>query len=347
MRIVPHNCAVYGVDLGKTTFHIAGADQHGRPTLRIKLRRDALLQFFATASPARVGMEACPGSHWLARKLIAFGHDVKLIPAQFVKPYLKSNKNDTLDAEAIAEAVTRPTMRFVPVKRHEQLDMQALHRVRAQFVHQRTALVSQFRCFLLEYGIAIHTGIGMFRRDATRILADDSNDLTPTMRQLLTDLWSDFLRIDERVTALSGQIEASAKHDDVVQRLTTIPGIGPLGASALCAAIGNGKQFRSGRDLAAWIGLVPRQHTTGGKPTLLGISKRGNTYLRRLLVLGAQSCLMHLDRSRDRLGRWLDALESRMHHNKVVIALANKLARVAWVVLTRPGALYEKMDPRF
>ncbi|WP_196493339.1 IS110 family transposase, partial [Burkholderia territorii] len=185
MRIVSHSCAVYGVDPGKTTFHIAGADQHGRPTLRIKLRRDALLQFFATASPALVGMEACPGSHWLARKLIAFGHDVKLIPAQFVKPYLKSNKNDTLDAEAIAEAVTRPTMRFVPVKRHEQLDMQALHRLRAQFVHQRTALVSQFRCFLLEYGVAIHTGIGMFRRDATRILADDSNDLTPTMRQLL------------------------------------------------------------------------------------------------------------------------------------------------------------------
>ncbi|MCC8397626.1 IS110 family transposase [Paraburkholderia sp. MMS20-SJTR3] len=224
--------------------------------------------------------------------------------------------------------------------------MQALHRVRAQFVHQRTALVSQFRCFLLEYGIAIHACIGMFRRDATRILSDDSNDLTPTMRQLLTDLWSDFLRIDERVAALSSQIEASAKHD-VVQRLTTIPGIGPLGASALCAAIGNGKQFRSGRDLAAWIGLVPRQHTTGGKPTLPGISIRGNTYLRRLLVLGAQFYLMHLDRSRDRLGQWLDTLESSIHHNKVVIALANKLARVAWVVLTRPGALYEKMDPRF
>ena len=270
MRIVPHSCAVYGVDLGKTTFHIVGADRHGQPTLKIKLRRDALLQFFATASPARVGMEACPGAHWLARKLIAFGHDVRLIPAQFVKPYLKSNKNDTLDAEAIAEAVTRPTMRFVPVKRHEQLDMQALHRVRAQFVHQRTAIVSQLRCFLLEYGIAIHTGIGMFRRDATRILADDSNDLTPMMRQLLVELWSDFLRIDERVAALSGQIEALAQRDDVVHRLTTIPGIGPLGASALCAAAGDGKQFRSGRDLAAWIGLVPRQHTTGGKPMLLG-----------------------------------------------------------------------------
>lgn len=345
MRIVNHAFPTYGIDLGKMSFHVVGTDCHGKPGLRIKLRRDTLIEFFAKAQPSLIGMESCPGAHWLARRLLALGHTVRLIPPQFVKPYVKSNKNDTLDAEAIAEAVTRPTMRFVPVKRHDQIEVQALHRVREHLIGQRTAVINQCRAFLLEYGIAIRVGAGVFKHDLPRILTDDTNELTPAMRQLLADLWSDFNGLENRITSLSRQIEALASRDDAARRLMSVPGIGPLGASALCAAIGDGKQFRRGRDLAAWIGLVPRQYSTGGKPTLLGISKRGNAYLRRLLVLGAQSCLMHLDRSKDRLGLWLNSLEGRMHHNKVVIALANKLARVAWSILTKRGTSYRKLDP--
>lgn len=347
MRIVAHAFPTYGIDLGKMSFHVVGTNPDGKPALRIKLRRDALIAFFTKAQPALIGMESCPGAHWLARRLLAMGHRVRLIPPQFVKPYLKSNKNDTLDAEAIAEAVTRPTMRFVPVKRHDQLEVQALHRVREHLIQQRTAVINQCRSFLLEFGIAIRVGAGVFKTDLPHILADDANELTPAMRELLTELWGDFNRLESRIMSLSRQIEATANRDDAARRLMSIPGIGPLSATAICAAIGDGKQFKSGRDLAAWIGLVPRQHSTGGKPTLLGISKRGNAYLRRLLVLGAQTCLMHMDRGKDKLGIWLTGLECRMHHNKVVIALANKLARVAWAILTKPGASYGKLDPQF
>lgn len=337
------SCTVYGIDLGKTSFHVVGTDSNGLPTLRVKLRRDALLKLFTLARPALIGMESCPGAHWLARKLLSLGHQVKLIPPQFIKPYLKSNKNDTLDAEAISEAVTRPTMRFVPVKRYEQLDVQALHRVRSHLVSQRTALINQMRSFLLEYGIATQAGIGAFKIDVPQIVADESNELTVTMRHLLLDLWGDFRSLEQRITTVSRQIEELALSDDIIRRVMSVPGIGVLSASALCAAVGDGKQFKRGRDMAAWLGLVPRQHSTGGKPTLLGISKRGNSYLRRLLVLGAQSCLMHLNRSRDRLGIWLSALETRLPHNKIVVALANKLARIAWAILTKPGSFYLKV----
>ncbi|MFC7519113.1 IS110 family transposase, partial [Herbaspirillum sp. GCM10030257] len=238
MRIVAHAFPTYGIDLGKTSFQVVGTDLYGKPGLRIKLRRDGLIEFFAKAQPALIGMESCPGAHWLARRLLGLGHKVRLIPPQFVKPYLKSNKNDTLDAEAIAEAVTRPTMRFVPVKRHDQLEIQALHRVREHLIHQRTAVINQCRSFLLEYGIAIRVGAGVFKHDFPHILSDDANELTPAMRQLLTDLWSDFNQLELRITSLSRQIESTANRDDAARRLMSIPGIGPLGASAMCAAIG-------------------------------------------------------------------------------------------------------------
>jgi len=346
MRIA-EGIATYGIDLGKSKFHVVGLDQHGRVTLRRRFRRDGILQFFANVPAALIGMEACPGSHWLSRKLTTFGHTARIIPAQFVKPFVKSNKNDTIDAEAIAEAATRPSMRFVAIKRNDQFDVQALHRVRDRLVSSRTRLISQMRAFLLEYGIPLRNGAGLFRQELPAVVGDDTNELTPAMRAVLGELWNEFKGLDERVAAVSQQIEALAARDDTARRLTSIPGIGPLGATALLAAVGDGKQFRRGRDLAAWLGLVPKQYSTGGKTTLLGISKRGNPYVRRLLIHGARSCLLHLDRHRDRLGVWLDRLCVRMHPNKVVVALANKIARIAWTVLTRPGTSYERIDPRF
>jgi transposase len=262
-----------------------------------------------------------------------------------VRPYVKSNKTDTIDAEAIVEAVTRPTMRFVEVKQAEQIDLQALHRIRDQFVGNRTRLICQIRAFCLEYGIAIRQGAGVFKLDLPRVLADEANDLTPTMRRLLTELFADLKRLVTRIAELTHEIEAIAARDERARRLMTIPGIGPLGATALLAAAGRGQQFKKARDLAAWLGLVPQQYSTGGKVRMLGISKRGNRYVRRLLIHGARSCVIHLDRSRDRLGAWIGKLQSRMHINKVTVALAAKIARIAWVIMTRSGALYERRDP--
>lgn len=341
----PTNASVYGIDLGKNVFHVAGADSDGSIIGNWKLRRDSLLQFFRDALPALIGMEACPGSQWLARHLQAFGHRVRIIPAQFVKPYVKSNKNDVIDAAAIAEAVTRPTMRFVEIKTAAQAELQALHRIRDGMVANRTRLVCQMRGLCIEFGVAIHQGIGKFKADLPRVLANDENDLTPMMRHLLADLFSDLRRLEERIAEVTREIEANAAQDERARRLMTVPGIGPLVATAILASAGDGRQFRRARDMAAWLGLVPRQHSTGGKPTLLGISRRGNHYLRRLLIHGARSCVMHLDRSRDRLGAWIDELQKRMHVNKVTVALAAKVARVAWVILNRPGAIYERRDP--
>lgn len=347
MRTQAPAAAVYGIDLGKTYFHVVGTDPTGKPIRRAKLTRSNIFEFFANAPAATIGMEACPGSQWLARKLSALGHKVKIIPAQFVKPYVKSNKNDTIDAAAIAEAVTRPTMRFVQVKHTEQVDLQALHRARDLIVSSRTRLISQMRAFCLEYGLPIRNSPAAFKQAMPAIVADDKNDLTPAMRRLLESLWHDFRVLDERVAAVTAEIKAIASQSDLTRRLATVPGIGQLTATAIVAAVGSGKQFGTARDLAAWLGLTPAQYSTGGKTRLLGISKRGNGYVRRLLIHGARSCVMHLDRTRDRLGAWLDGLESRMHANKVVVALANKLARIAWVILTKPGALYERRDPHF
>lgn len=344
-RNAPTQAAVFGIDLGKTLFHVVGLDERGEVIQRAKFRRESLLQFFERAARTVVGMEACPGSQWLARKLEAMGHRVRIVPAQFVKPYVKSQKNDTTDAAAIAEAVTRPTMRFTQVRRPEQIDLQALHRIRDQLVASRTRVINQARAFCLEYGVAIRQGTGVFRLDMPRVLADEANDLTPSMRRLLADLFEDALRLDQRIAGVSREIEGLAARDDRARRLMTIPGIGPLAATALVAAIGDGRQFRRARDLSAWLGLVPREHSTGGKTRLLGITKRGNRYVRRLLIHGARSCMTHLNRTRDRLGPWLDGLTARMHANKVTIALAKKIARTAWAILARPGALNERRDP--
>ena len=238
-----------------------------------------------------MGMESRAGSQWIARKIQALGHKVRLIPAQFVKPYVKSNKSDIIDAEAIAEAATRPTMRFAALKTEEQADLQALHLVRDQMIGTRTRLINQMRAFCLEYGVALRQGAGLFKLDLPEALKDPANDLSSAMRKLLGELFDDLRQLEKRIADVTREIEAIADREDAARRLMTIPGIGALGATALLAAIGNGRQFQKARDLAAWLGLVPREYSTGGKQKLLGISKRGNRYVRKLLVHGARSAL--------------------------------------------------------
>ena len=281
-------------------------------------------------------MEACPGPQWLARKLIERGHDARIMPARFVKPSVKSNKNDTLDAEAVGP--TNHALHPSPTARADR--SQALHRVRERIVANRTALSNQIRAFCLEYGIAMRTGAGLLKLDVAPAFENEANDLTPAMRLLVASLMDDYRALEARVLSLDREIERLARTNEVANRLTTIPGVGPLGATALIAAVGDCRQFKRARDLAAWLGLVPRQNSTGGRAVLLGISKRGNPYVRKLLIHGARSCLLHLDRDQHALGRWLNRLVRRVHRNKAVVALANKIARMAWAVLTRPGALY-------
>lgn len=279
--------AAFGIDIGKKVFHVVALNASGAVIQRSKFSRDTLMSFFEVAPKVLVGMEACPGSQWLARRLIAMGHDARIIPARFVKPYVKSNKTDIIDAAAIAEAVTRPTMRFVEIRTPEQVDLQALHRIRDKLVSQRTALMNQARAFCIEYGLAMRIGAGGFHADIRAHLANQENDLTASMRALLEDLLGDLAYIEGRIKSVTAQVEACAREDDTVSRLMTIPGIGALGATALLAAAGDGRQFRRARDMAAWLGLVPAEHSTGGKQTLRGISKRGNKYVRRLIIHGA------------------------------------------------------------
>jgi len=334
--------AVLGIDLGKNSVHAFGTSSSGVPVLRRRLSRPKLLEMLANAPRSLIGMEACPGSNYLARQIQQLGHDVRLIPAQYVKPYLKTNKNDYLDAEAIAEAVTRPTMRFVPPKTIEQLDVQTMHRIRDRMVCQRTALIAQIRSFLLEYGVVMATGVAAFKRDLPGKLAEHANNISPRLQVLVARLLDELQQLEARVEQISSEIEQYAAGNDTARRLMGVPGIGPLGATAFLAAVGDARRFKRGRDLAAWLGLVPRQHSTGGKNTLLSISKQGNSYLRKLLVHGARSCVLHLNRQRDRIGSWLDQLEQRTHRNKAIIALANKLARIAWALLTRPEQTYRR-----
>src|SRR5215471_5894734 len=322
-----------GIDLGKTTFHLVALGEHGNVVARKKFSRKQLLAYTANMPASLVGIEACSGAHFIGATLRDQGHDVRLIPAQFVKPFLKSNKNDFLDAEAIAEAVARQNMRFVPIKTDEQLDLQALHRVRDRLVHRRTALINQIRGFLLERGIVFPAGAANLRNHMAAILEDEEQNLTPRMRQVLAHLWQEWKDLNAEIDSVSDEIDSIAENDPACQRLRQIPGVGPLVATATVAAIGNGAAFRRGREFAAWLGLIPRQHSTGGKPRLLGISKRGSVYLRRMFIHGARAMLLRVKYDTGRLGQWAHELDLRAPRNKVVVAVANKLARIAWAVL--------------
>jgi transposase len=338
------NIQSIGIDLGKTTFHLVALGERGRVIERKKLSRKQLLAFTANLQPALIGMEACSGSHFLGRALSQQGHDVRLIPAQFVKPFLKSNKNDFLDAEAIAEAVERENMRFVPIKTDDQLDLQALHRVRERLVSRRTAVINQIRAFLLERGITFRKGPASLRRQMPEILENADVQLSPRIRSLLATIWEEWKQLDQQVESFTTQIEAIGSDDPVCQRLREIPGVGPLIASAVVASIGNGAAFSKGRDFAAWLGLIPKQFSTGGKVKLLGISKRGNRYLRTMFIHGARSLVLRFNRKNSPLGDWISSLEARAHRNVVIVAMAHKLARITWAVLSsgeryRPATL--------
>jgi transposase len=326
--------ASIGIDLGKMTFHLVALDEHGKIVIKKKFSRKQLLAYTANVGAALVGIEACSGAHFIGAALRDQGHDVRLIPAQFVKPFLKSNKNDFLDAEAIAEAVARKNMRFVPIKTDDQLDLQAFHRVRDRLVHRRTAVINQIRGFLLERGIAFAKGPANLRKQMPSMLEDADQNLTPRLRKLLEQLWQEWKHLDCDIERVSDDIEAIASQDPACQRLRQIPGVGPLVSTATVAAIGNGAAFRKGREFAAWLGLIPRQHSTGGKARLLGISKRGSSYLRRMFIHGARAVLLRVKYDTGRLGQWARQLELRAPRNKVVVALANKLARIAWAVLS-------------
>ena len=328
--------AVLGIDLGKNSCSLVGLDETGAVIKRRRMRPESIPGFTKTMSACVVAMEACCGAHHLGRLLVAQGHTVRLMSPEYVRPYVKAQKNDDHDAEAIAEASTRPTMRFVELKSEEQLDMQTLHRARDRLVGERTALINQARAILLERGITVPQGRRKLEQHLAAILdGDDDNSLSARMRRLIEDMRDEWLELDRRIVAFDNEFVACARSDADARRLATIPGIGVLNATALVAAVGNAQTFARGRDLAAWLGLVPRQITTGGKPRLVGITKRGNKYLRKLLIHGARSAMPVLAASSTPLGEWLQGLLKRVHKNAAVVALANKLARIVWVVLRR------------
>jgi transposase len=333
--------AIVGIDIGKNSFHVVGLDQRGAIVLRQKWSRGQVEARFANMPPCLIGMEACVGAHHLSRRLKALGHDARLMPARYVRPYSKGQKNDFRDAEAIAEAVQRPTMKFVATKTADQLDLQALHRVRERLVSQRTGIINQIRAFLLERGVAVRQGLRFLRAELPRILATPPDVLSPRMVRVIEGLAGDWRRLDERVESLSGEIEAVARQDAGCERLMSVPGIGPIISSAMVAAIGTGDVFSKGRDFAAWLGLVPRQISTGDRTILGKISKRGNRYLRVLFVQAAWVVLIK-PKSWERHGLkpWIEAAKKRLHRNVLAIALANKLARIAWSVLAH-GRTFE------
>jgi len=328
--------AVIGIDLGKNSCSLAVVNADGAVIQRRRMRPDSIVAFTKKLPTSIVAMEACCGAHYLGRLLAAQGHQVRLMSPEYVRPYVKSQKNDDRDAEAIAEAATRPTMRFVELKSEEQLDMQTLHRARDRLVGERTALINQLRAILLERGIVVPQGRCKLEQYLTAMM-DEQGASTVGIRMvtLIEDMRLEWHELDRRIGALDDEFAAHARTDDAARRLATIPGIGVLNATALVAAIGTGESFARGRDLAAWLGLVPRQVTTGGKPRLTGITKRGNKYLRKLLVHGARAALPSLATSATPLGHWLRGLIARVHKNAAVVALANKLARIAWAVLRR------------
>jgi len=332
---------VLGIDLGKNSCSLAGLDASGRVVLRRRMRRGSLESFVGGLERCVVAMEACGGAHHLGRVFVGQGHAVRLMSPEYVRPYVKAQKNDELDAEAIAEAATRPTMRFVEVKSQAQSDVQALHRARERLVSERTALINHLRALLLERGIVVPQGRRKLEEEIAVFADEDEIEgLSPRIRRLIEDLRSEWRTLDERIAAFDAEFVRMAREDEAVRRLITIPGIGTINATALAAAVGDARTFARGRDMAAWLGLTPRQMTTGGKPRLLGITKRGNRYLRKNLIHGARAVLPYLIERETPLGRWARGLLARAHKNIVVVALANKLARIAWAVLAR-GCTYE------
>lgn len=324
-----------GMDLAKNVFQIHGVDRTGKAKTRKQLRRNQVLTYFSKLPPTLIGMEACGGSHYWARELSKLGHDVRLMSPQFVKPYVKSGKNDANDAEAICEAVSRPSMRFVAVKSVEQQVMQAEHRIRARLIKARTALGNEIRGLLGEFGIVLPVSLANLRKAIPELLEDAENGLLADFRRLLRMLGEELSQLDDNIKQYDARIAQSAKEDERIKRLLAVEGIGPVVASALVSAVGDGKQFGKGRDMAAWLGLTPNQHSSGGKNRLGHISKRGDKYVRTLLIHGARAALKAAENKTDGRSRWVTGLAKRRNKNIATVALANKNARIAWSILSR------------
>mgnify|MGYP006289993805 CR=1 FL=1 len=322
-----------GVDLGKNTFHLVGVDAAGQLALKKKRTRRNLLAFLAQLEPCLIGLEACGGAHHWAREMAKLGHEVRLMNPKFVKAYVQGNKNDYNDAAAICEAVGRPGMRFVAVKTVEQQEMQVLHRLRSGAVKARTALANQIRGVLGEFGLVVGQGLGRLRRALPEILEDADNGLSPRLRGWLAELSRQLRQWDEQVEAYDEEVERLYRADEACRRLGQVPGIGPVVATALVGQLADGRGFQHGRQFSASLGLVPRQHTTGGEPRLLGISKRGDRYLRTQLIHGARAVVSRIEGKTDALSRWLQRLVATRGKNKAAVALANKNARIAWALL--------------
>jgi len=330
-----------GIDLAKNVFQVHAVNEYGKTVLKKQLKRDQMAEFFANLPAALIGMEACSGAHYWARKLTGMGHDVRLMAPQFVKPYVKTNKNDAADAEAICEAVARPNMRFVPIKNIEQQAVLSLHRVRQGFISARTAQANQIRGLLSEYGIIIPQGISNITKLVPDLLEDASNELPGMFRLLVDRLMDHFKELYRQVAEIDMQIKAWHRQSELSCKLEKIPGVGPVTATALVATIGDAKNFDNGRQVAAWLGLVPRQHSSGGKSNLLGISKRGDSYLRMLLIHCARAVIFSAKRKGVQEG-WVHELVKRRNHNIAAVALANKIARTVWALWAhdrefRPG----------
>jgi transposase len=335
------NLHVIGIDIGKDVFHLVGFDGNGEIALRRKIRRLALTDVFKTLPRCIVGMEACLSAHFVSRALRRMGFEPRIIPAKYTRPFVKGQKNDYNDAEAIAEAALRPNLKLVREKTQDQLDLQALHRVRSRLVSRRTATINQIRAFLIEQGIAVRTGAHALRKSLFAILKNRADEISPAMSDIIVGLYEDWLWLDERIEGLTAEIEKISRREMNCDRLMSVPGIGPMISTAMVAAIGTGEAFDRGRDFAAWLGLVPRQYSTGGKPILGRISKRGCKYLRTLFIQAAHVILMRpLNWSRFSFGPWLEQACTRMHRNKLAAALANKLARIAWSIL-RSGRTFD------
>lgn len=330
-----------GVDLAKQVFQLHGVDSHEQVQCRKQLKRAQMLDFFRQLEPCLVAMEACGGAHYWARELIKLGHQVRLIAPQFVKPYVKSGKNDANDAEAICEAASRPTMRFVPIKTAEQQAGQSLHRIRSRLIRARTALVNEIRGLLGEFGLVIaQRGAAAAHRLLQQSLETPDNGLPGKMRELLKELQDELFAYDERLTRFDQVLQQQARSDERCQRLLKVEGIGPISATAIVAAVGDAKQFSSARQFAAWLGLVPSQHSSGGKNQLGSISKKGDTYLRTLLIHGARSVLLACKAKTDRRSLWVQQVQCRRNTNIATVALANKNARIIWAILSK-GESYQ------
>ncbi|WP_281547365.1 IS110 family transposase [Pseudoalteromonas sp. PAR1] len=329
------NKITIGLDIAKNIFHLVWLSNSGKVLKKKKLKRTNMEEYFCNLEPAIVVMEACGTSNYWAQSIQNYGHEVKVIAPQYVVPYRKGNKNDFNDAEAIAEASQRVNMRFVPIKSVEQQDIQLLHRIRERRIKCRTALVNQTRGLLAEYGISLSQGVNQVRKSIPDILEDASNMLTPLSRRYIASLYDELIEVDKLITNLDSEIKALSHQIEQCQKLETMTGIGPIIATALYSAIGDGKTFKSGRHMAAWLGLVAKQHTTGDNPKLKGISKRGNTYLRTQLINGARAALVKSASKADKVSLWANNLRERLPFNKAVVALANKMARMAWAMTVK------------